>query len=436
MKTLAWTLGALGLLAAACGGGDDDGNPGDIDGGDNIDADTNVVDAAPPDATPITPNCTPASGTDVRLEPIVTAGLERAVWVGSPPNDARLFVIEQPGRIRIIEDGTLLTTPFLDIQARVDGDGDNEQGLLGLAFHPQYATNGRFFVNYVATSPNPDTVIAEFTVSTSDPNVADDGSEQRLMTIDQHATNHNGGNIMFGPEGFLYIGMGDGGGGGDDDDPSFPNGHGQNNTTLRGAMLRIDVSTSGTYAIPADNPFANSADGVNDPRREIWAIGLRNPWRFSFDRDTGDLYIADVGQGGIGGKPGALEEISMLAAGSAGGANFGWRTIEGSQCFDPTSGCVTTGLIQPISEYGHGGGRCSITGGYVYRGTCMPDVQGTYFYGDACTGQMFSFPIGAPVNGPNEVLDSGGNLVSFGEDATGEVYVVTLGGSVFQIVLN
>lgn len=380
-------------------------------------------DAHPPsDAEPVrdgpVADCTPVSGTDVGLE-LVASGLSRPVFVSSPPDDARLFILEQPGRIRIFKDGTLLEQPFLDIEDQVLSTG-NEQGLLGLAFHPEYAQNGRFFINYTAREPRHDTVIAEYRVS-ADPDVAETAEKQLFPTpINQPNSNHNGGMLAFGPDGYLYIGLGDGGGANDPDET------GQDPTSLLGSMLRIDVDGGDPYGIPSDNPYA----GGGDERPEIWAIGLRNPWRFSFDRDTGDLYIADVGQGD-------WEEVSVQPASSTGGENYGWNTMEGSSCFDPEEGCDTTGLTLPAAEYDHGGDRCSITGGYVYRGTCMPDLQGRYFYADYCSDQVWTFEYAGGQAAELQELPGGlgiSKIVSFGEDATGELYVINLDGDVYRIV--
>ncbi|MEO8354767.1 MAG: PQQ-dependent sugar dehydrogenase, partial [Chloroflexota bacterium] len=285
---------------------------------------------------------------------MIISGLQRPVDLQAD-GSGRLFVIEKPGHIRILQDGQLLDQPFLDITDRVGSRG-NEQGLLGLAFHPQYAENGRFFVNY--TNNNGDTVLARFQVST-DPNSADPNTELKLLGVDQPFANHNGGGLAFGSDGYLYAGLGDGGSAGD------PMGNGQNTKTLLGKILRLDVDSAEPYVAPSDNPFGN----------EIWAYGLRNPWRLSFDRVTGDLYIGDVGQG-------AWEEIDFLAAGSAGGANFGWDFREGAHDYE---GGGPEGLIDPVAEYSHPEGGCSVTGGYVYRGS-MPEWNGIYLYGDYCTG--------------------------------------------------
>ena len=328
--------------------------------------------------------------------------------------DERLFITQQHGVINIIQNGQVLPDPFLYIEQRVNSDG-YEQGLLGLAFHPDYVNNGRFFVNY--TRGDGATVIAEFAVDPANPNRALPESERVLLTIAQPYRNHNGGQLKFGPDGYLYIGTGDGGSA---DDP--PN-NGQRTDTLLGKMLRIDVNNDNgdPYAIPADNPFV--ADSA--VRDEIWATGLRNPWRFSFDRETGDLYIADVGQN-------MWEEINFQPAASTGGENYGWRIFEASHCY--LDDCATPGLTPPIFEYNHEGGHCSVTGGYVYRGEAHPELYGNYFLADYCSGQLWRMV--QTENGWNTaVINNVGFLVSsFGEDASGELYIIDQGaGAVYRL---
>jgi len=333
---------------------------------------------------------------------MVVSGLQRPVDL-QPDGSGRLFVIEKPGRIRIIENDQLIETPFLDITERV-GSGGNEQGLLGLAFHPQYAQNGRFFVNY--TNKLGDTVLARFQVS-SDPNVADPNSEVKLLGVDQPFPNHNGGVLTFGPDGYLYAGLGDGGSQGD------PNGNGQNTNVLLGKILRLDVDSADPYAVPADNPFGN----------EIWAYGLRNPWRISFDRATSDLYIADVGQN-------AWEEIDFLPAGSPGGTNFGWNFREGAHDY---KGGGPDGMVDPIAEYGHPGGNCSVTGGYVYRGS-MPEWNGIYLYADYCSGVIWGL---IQLDGDwqsQSLFDLDVTITSYGQDGSGELYLLSDSGGVFRLV--
>jgi glucose/arabinose dehydrogenase len=338
------------------------------------------------------------------------------VDLASPPGDSRLFVVEKAGRIRIIQNGTLLAPAFLDISPRVSSNG--ERGLLGLAFDPEYGTTGRFVVNY--TDLDGDTHIAAFTVSAGDPNRADVTSEALILRVDQPFENHNGGQVAFGPDGYLYIALGDGGGGGD------PMMNGQSLTTLLGKLLRIDVNGASPYGIPAGNPFP--AAGAARP--EIWSYGLRNPWRFSFDRLTGDLYVGDVGEG-------SEEEIdvSLAADGAGRGANYGWNIMEGDSCFEPAGGCDRTGLTLPVLRYDHGEG-CSVSGGYVYRGSAIPALQGTYFYSDFCSGWVRSFRLSSGVVTEEREWPAlqAGNVTSFGQDAAGELYILTAGGSVYRIV--
>jgi glucose/arabinose dehydrogenase len=355
-------------------------------------------------ATEVPPTAVPAASvSSITLEPIVNGGLIRPIYL-THAGDERLFVVEQPGLIRIIEEGELLEEPFLDIQDRVN-DGANEQGLLSVAFHPDYGENDYFYVNY--TNDSGDTVIGRFQVST-DEYTADANSETILLTIPQPYRNHNGGQLQFGPDGNLYIGMGDGGSADD------PQGNGQNANTLLGSLLRIDVNQD-PYAIPASNPYGN----------EIWAIGLRNPWRFSFDRLTGDLYIADVGQN-------TYEEVDFQPASSPGGENYGWSTMEGQHCFSPRL-CNQTGLEQPIFEYDHALG-CSVTGGYVYRGQQFLTLYGNYFVADYCTGIIWSlFPEADGTWTSQQVFSSGLIISSFGEDINGELYVIDHSGGIWGI---
>jgi glucose/arabinose dehydrogenase len=293
---------------------------------------------------------------------VVAMGLSSPVHLTAPPDDVeRVFIVERPGRIRVVRNGTLLGAPFLDLTGVVLSGG--EQGLLSLAFHPDYATNGHFFVNY--TDLDGHTRVERYTV-TAAPDVADPASDLTILSVEQPFSNHNGGQVAFGPDGMLYIGMGDGGGEGGD-----PLRHGQNRATLLGSLLRIDVDAASPYAIPPDNPFV--ADPSAAP--ETWAYGLRNPWRFSFDRHTGDLYIGDVGQD-------SREEISFQPAASPGGENYGWKVMEGTACFSPRNGCSQAGLVPPVLDYTHADG-CSVTGGFVYRGV-EPTLAGRYFFADVC----------------------------------------------------
>ncbi len=373
--------------------------------------------AVPTDtATPLppTPTAVPLQPvSQIQLSPVITEGLVLPLYV-THAGDGRLFVVQQDGLISIIQDGALLAEPFLDIRDRV-GKQANEQGLLSLAFHPRYAQNGYFFLNYTNTAAN--TVVARFQVSAANPNLADPASEQILLTIEQPYANHNGGLVKFGPDGYLYIGMGDGGSQGD------PQNRAQNGNDLLGKILRIDVDVAGeaAYGIPESNPFV-ADDGV---RNEIWAVGLRNPWRFSFDRETGDLFLADVGQS-------QWEEVNFRPADSPGGENYGWNRMEGSHCYQRDT-CDVTGLVLPIFEYDHSQG-CSVTGGYVYRGQQFPALRGNYFVADYCTGYIWRlFPMADGRWQSDRVLESGRIISSFGEDANGELYVVDHNGGVYQI---
>lgn len=319
-----------------------------------------------------------------------------------PDGSGRLFIIEKVGRIRILENGQLLEQPFLDISDRVRSSG-SEQGLLGLAFHPQYAQNGRFFVNY--TDRNGDDVIARFQV-TGDANVADPNSETKFVTISDPFQNHNGGVLAFGPDGYLYAGLGDGGGAGD------PFGNAQKTDVLLGKILRFDVDSAEPYAIPADNPFGN----------EIWAYGLRNPWRISFDRLTGDLYIADVGQG-------QWEEIDYLSAGTGTGTNFGWDHREGMHDFE---GGGPADMVDPIAEYNHAEGGCSVTGGYVYRGA-MSEWNGIYLFGDYCTGFIWGLIQNNGTWQKQQLFDVDFTITSFGQDDAGEIYALSDNGNIYRL---
>ncbi len=350
---------------------------------------------------------------DLGLE-LVAGGFTRPVAVThAGDGSGRLFVVEQAGRIRIIDGAAVLVTDFLDIRSLVDSSG-GEQGLLGLVFHPDYAANGYFYVNYTHDPPGdgPDvTRISRFQVSVADPDVASPASAAILMTINQDASNHNGGDLHFGPDGYLYIALGDGGGSQD------PNARGQDLSTLLGKILRIDVDGAFPYAIPLDNPFVGDVGALD----EIWAYGLRNPWRFSFDRATGDLFIGDVGQG-------MVEEIDFQPAGSTGGENYGWSCMEGDvvQNFNP---CDGQPLTLPILVYGHGLG-CSVTGGYRYRGI-IGGFQDRYVFGDYCSGRIwFGFPDGGGW-AADEWANTAFNISAFGEDEDGELYVVDLDGGVY-----
>jgi glucose/arabinose dehydrogenase len=344
----------------------------------------------------------------------VASGLKNPLYLTSPSGDPRLFIVEQAGRIRIVENGKLLSTPFIDIAGKVKSGG--EQGLLSVAFHPDYAKNGFLYVNY--TDKNGDTRIERYQVA-SNSDRADPDSAKLLLKIEQPYANHNGGLNLFGHDGMLYIGMGDGGAAGD------PHGNGQNLKTLLGKMLRIDVNKGDPYAIPSDNPFA----GRKDARAEIWAYGLRNPWRYAFGRKENLLYIADVGQNKI-------EEINVVPAAQK-GLNYGWNILEGSSCFSLlfSPSCKKSGLVLPVLEYDHDQG-CSVIGGFVYRGRAIPELAGHYFYSDYCTGflKSFIYTNGKATEQRTWNVGEIGNVLSFGEDAAGELYILSDKGSVYRLV--
>ncbi len=346
----------------------------------------------------------------------VKSGLGDALLATSAPGRAnRLYIVQQSGKVRILQNGRMLPSPFLDISNLISSGG--ERGLLGLAFHPKYAANGRFYVDY--TNRNGDTRVVEYRRATA--NRANPRSARRLLAIAQPYANHNGGNLAFGPDGRLYVGMGDGGSGGD------PQGNGQNPRTLLGKILRIDVNRrTGTlpYGIPADNPFARGGG-----RREIYSYGLRNPWRFSFDRRTGAIWIGDVGQGD-------REEVDYRPRGRARGANFGWNAFEGSSRFPGGSPVRGSTPVPPVSEYTHADG-CSITGGYVYRGTKVPALVGRYVYADFCSGRVWSMRAGPKPGGVREETSRLGrklfNVTSFGQGLGGELYVIA-GGALYRFI--
>ena len=350
---------------------------------------------------------------------VFASGYSSPIFVTHAPGDStRLFVVERPGRIMIIKNGVPQARPFLNITGRVLTGG--ERGLLSMAFHPGFPDSAFFYVNYVGDSTSDDyTHISRFAIS-SDPDSAIAASEHVLLAIFQPQTNHNGGMIAFGTDGMLYVGMGDGGGGGD------PLEDAQDPQELLGKMLRLDVNNAPTY-IPADNPFVGSPS----VRDQIWAIGVRNPFRWSFDRLTGDMWIADVGQN-------AYEEIDFESDTIVGGLNYGWDNLEGFHCYEPANNCDSIGMTFPIYEYSHANNRCSITGGYVYRGCAIPDLEGWYFYGDYCTGEIWRLKRNPDnsVVGPAPLFDlSNFNLVSFGEDYYGELYVAELNsGNIRKLV--
>jgi glucose/arabinose dehydrogenase len=351
----------------------------------------------------------------------VATGLSNPLFVtASPDSTGRLFILEKTGRIRILAKGALLATPFLDIHTLVSTG--SEQGLLGLAFPPTFPTSHKFYVDYTNTSGN--TIVAEYRTSATNGNVADKATRRVILTVTQPYANHNGGMLAFSAAGYLYVGLGDGGNGGD------PGNRAQSTTTLLGKILRLDVSgTTSThnYRIPSSNPFVGRTGWD-----EIFQYGVRNPWRFSVDRVTGDLWIGDVGQD-------SWEEVDHAVKTSSGpgpGVNWGWRVMEGSHCYNPATGCSTSGKVRPVAEYSHASnGRCAITGGYVYRGTAIPALAGMYVFGDYCSGEMFAISSTAPRPAPiSALLSTGFPIASFGEDRAGELYVCDLGGSVYKIV--
>lgn len=348
--------------------------------------------------TPVTPSARLA------LVPVIESELQSPVYLTHAGDQSgRLFVVEQEGRIRIVEDWQLLRRPFLDITSRVHYGG--ERGLLGLAFHPEYRNNGRYVVNYTRRRDGA-TVVAEYQVSKTP--TRSQTKEKVLLVVSQPYGNHNGGMVAFGLDGLLYIALGDGGAGGD------PGNFGQNREELLGKILRIDLDQGFPYAIPKDNPFVSGGG-----RPEIFAYGFRNPWRFSFDRKTGKLWAGDVGQN-------SWEEIDVVERGK----NYGWRIMEGRHCFSPETDCAQSGLALPVAEYRNGGSRCSITGGYVYRGRQLPSLVGTYVFGDYCSGEILGL-----VNGTLETLLSTNlRIASFGEEEAGELYVLGHSGSLHRIV--
>ena len=374
-------------------------------------------------ATPAAPAAPPAppaafDPANYQWQPVAQGFVQPLLVTHAGDGSGRIFVVEQTGLIWVVEsDRTTLSEPFLDFSLQLPDKlfegGYSEQGLLGLAFPPDYENNGFFFINY--TDRAGDTVLSRFSVDVNDPNRAGDSSEEVLLTFDQPFANHNGGHLAFGPDGYLYIGLGDGGSGGD------PQGNGQNLGVLLGKILRLDVDSGAPYAIPADNPFV-ATEGA---RHEIWAYGLRNPWRFSFDRATGDLFIGDVGQN-------AYEEVSFQPGDSAGGENYGWNYMEGLHEFEP--GPPPADAVAPIAEYAQTQGGCAVTGGYVYRGPALPEAAGVYFYGDYCSGLLWTLTRDAGGAWQNALaFDTDFSISSFGEDEAGELYLVDLSGGIYRL---
>jgi glucose/arabinose dehydrogenase len=357
----------------------------------------------------------------LRLERVAGDLVDPIGITAANDGSGRLFINEQQGRIRIIgPGGDLRADPFVDLSNRITAGG--ERGLLGLAFHPDFASNRRLFVHYSRAGDGA-TVVSELRAAT-DLATADASSERVLLTVAQPFANHNGGQLAFGPDGYLYIGLGDGGSAGD------PLGNAQNPDVLLGKILRIDVDGSpegpGAYALPPDNPFGQEGSRPGAGLPEIWAMGLRNPWRFSFDPASGDLFIGDVGQG-------AWEEIDRQPADSAGGQNYGWNAMEGRHCYQ--SGCDPDRYVGPVAEYGHDLG-CSVTGGYVYRGAAQPAMQGVYVFADYCSGLVFTLPADLRTTTPKQVLDSGLGVSAFGTDEDGELYLADIGGGIYHVLAD
>lgn len=348
------------------------------------------------------------------LERVVT-GLSAPTYLAAPHGDDRLFVLERRGRVRIVEDGELLPDPFLDISPAVE-DGGHEQGLLGMAFDPGFTFAGdpTFYVYYTA-EPDGDTRVVRYRIADADSYRANPTTVDTILRVEQPAANHNGGMLAFGPDGMLYVSLGDGGGAND----QF--GNGQDSTTVLGGILRLDVDADHPH-VPLDNPFVGRR---GDDR--LWAYGLRNPWRFAFDALSGTLFIADVGQSD-------REEVNAVRA-AAGGVNYGWSIMEGTSCFQPPDGCDPSGLTLPVLDYGHDEG-CSVTGGFVYRGSSIPGASGRYFFSDFCTGFVRSFELsrGEAVDVITHDVESPGRVTSFGEGGKDELYLLTVDGSVWRLV--
>lgn len=408
----------VALFSAACAGGNASPIPTSSSAATSPTGSTPGATQTPPASIP--PGDAPSHALEQFAEGLASPTFITHAGDGS----GVLYAVEQAGTIRTIDGGGVLDQqPFLDISERVVAGG--EQGLLGLAFHPEYPDDDRFFVMYTAAEDGANTV-SEFRAAdgATDP-AADPASERILLAIPDFAVNHNGGMVAFGPDGYLHVGTGDGGGGGD------PQDNGQDPFALLGKILRIDIdgepAGDAPYAIPPDNPFADGTAAAP----EIWALGLRNPWRFTFDRETADIWIADVGQN-------QWEEINAEPAGQ-GGRNYGWNTMEGPDCFEADS-CDQTGLTLPVTAYEHGSGECTVVGGYVYRGEAHPELQGRYVYGDFCSGRIWSLDADVVLSAgsaePGEPFEAGFSFSSFGEDEAGELYVVDLGGAIYRLVAD
>lgn len=378
---------------------------------------TNRPTTAPTPTGSPSPPFVPAS-VSVKLEPVASVDGAPLAFAAPPDGSGRLFVGTKEGRIWVLDGTSVRPDPLLDIRNLVSAGG--EQGLLGIAVHPDFPSDPRVFVDYTDTGGN--SVVSSFRTSGSNPDRLDPASEQWVIRVNQPYANHNGGAVAFGPDGMLYVSLGDGGSGGD------PHGNAQRLDTLLGKVLRLDVNVpagdSATYRIPLDNPFV----GRGEARGEIWLLGLRNPWRMSFDRATGDLWIGDVGQGD-------WEEVDVARAGIS-GTNFGWNVTEGSHCFKPSRNCRTTGLMPPVTEYGHALG-CTVIGGAVYRGTAQPPLLGGYLFADYCSGRAWA--VAADGNGPVKpvrVGTFGSGIVAFGEDGSGELYVANLDGTISRVIAS
>jgi glucose/arabinose dehydrogenase len=407
---------ALLVLLAACKNG---GSGDDADDGDDvqqIDARPGAIDANPNDPDAVSAACNPVAGVPALAVTTVASGLDMPVFATAPKNDDRLFILEKAtGAIRILKNGDLLATPFITLDVSNAGSLDDERGLLGLAFAPDYASSGLFYVFFVNNGN--DEEIDRYQVS-ADADVADAGSRTQIWVNNDPATNHNGGTLAFGQDGYLYFGVGDGGGAED------PSNNGQNIDILFGKMMRIDVSTT-PYSVPASNPFVGTA-GAD----EIWSYGLRNPYRWSFDRETGDMYIGDVGQY-------EWEEIDVEPVNTP-GRNYGWRVMEGTHCFNPATGCNQTGKTLPVYNYDHNT-ECAVVGGYVYRGCNMPGWHGVYFFADYCGHWVRSFEWDGS-NGITNLISqtslyAGGDIVAFGEDGHGELYIVRQDTGIVQKIV-
>lgn len=416
---------AAGLLAlAACNASV---SPGPSPSGSTpvvaSEAPSRPATGVPGPTTGSSPGASPPASFDpgaisVTLEPIANVAGGPLAFAAPSDGSGRLFVAAKDGRIWILRDGSAARDPLLDLRSLVSTGG--EQGLLGVAVHPEFPADPRVFVDYTDVDGN--TVVASYWVSATDPDRLDPTTQATIITVDQPYPNHNGGAVAFGPDGMLYVSLGDGGGGGD------PLGNGQRLDTLLGKVLRIDVNVDAgeqaPYLVPPDNPFVRRST----VRPEIWLTGLRNPWRMAFDRVTGDLWIGDVGQGD-------WEEIDVARDG-VGGNNFGWNAMEGAHCFAPKSGCSTAGLTLPVTEYGHDLG-CTVIGGAVYRGEAQPLLVGGYLFADYCSGRLWA--LDAANSGPVEpvrVGTAGAGIAAFGEDADGELYAANLDGTISRIVAS